>query len=112
MDHSLYPDHDAVVSRWMAAQGWPVTERFSAPDRELLAWRHRGHQGKYTLRIEEDVLEFLAPEELAEQLHIWGVAAMMREHPKEYMAVQWSDSRGAAAAHLFEPGGANYHPFS
>lgn len=109
MDHSLYSHHDEAVTRWMEAQGWPVVQRFSVPDRELLAWRHRGYTGKYTLRVEEDVLDSLSPQELVERLDSWGVAAMMREHPKEYMAIQFTD-RGAVA-HLYEQG-QEYRAFS
>jgi hypothetical protein len=86
--HDLHPDHDAMVTNWLYAHGWPVTERHYDFDRSILAWRAGGVRPIITLRVTRTVIEDVSPFDLAVVLDKTDAAKWLSKAPAKYSLVQ------------------------
>lgn len=86
--HEHFHNHDRLIKLWFERYQLPVTEVYYDFDRELLGWRHRGDNGKLTLRIEEDVLSDMPPEVLVQFFDSVNLLEILRRNPGAYTVVE------------------------
>lgn len=90
-----YPEHDAVVSAWMAAQGWPVTLRVYDYERDVFAWRHGTGSGARTLRVTQAAVDDTPPTALRAFLDGAGAAALIQRDAAAHLVLGVDAATGA-----------------
>jgi len=85
--HTAPPEIDIAITRWMAAQGWPVTSRNHDFNRDIFAWRSESVRPDLTLYVTANVCEDTPPAKLLSYFAAAGLEKILRRDPDAYTLV-------------------------
>ena len=92
--HTQFPEHDAAISEWLAAHGWPVTIRHYDFNREVFAWRAAEARPPITLRVSQTVCEHVPPHTLTTFFDGAKLADKLTKAPDRYTIVMRDAATG------------------
>jgi hypothetical protein len=99
--HAQFPEHDAMISEWIAKQGWPIAVRHYDFDREVLAWRAAGVTPRITLRVSQTICEDVPTHVLVSFSDNAKLAVKLALAPDRYTIVMRGAATGATIIKQF-----------